>query len=69
MAEKLDKRFALLGVVLAVLVIKRLAAVCGLPEALRRLSAEIEHDDDNLDALLEALRWGFGPGALAAELV
>ena len=56
-------------VVFAMLTVERLASVCGLPEALRRLSAEIEHDDDNLDALLEALRWGFGPGALAAELV
>ena len=56
-------------VVFAVLMVERLAAVCGLPEALRRFSAEIEHDDDNLEALLEALRWRFGPGALAAELV
>ena len=55
-------------VVFAVLVVERLAAVCGLPEALRRFSAEIEHDDDNLEALLEALRWDFGPGELAAEL-
>ena len=55
-------------VVFAVLVVERLAAVCGLPEALRRFSAEVEHDDDNLDALLEALRWDFGPGELAAEL-
>ena len=55
-------------VVFAVLTVERLAAVCGLPEALRRFSAEIEHDDDNLEALLEALRWDFGPGELAAEL-
>ena len=55
-------------VVFAVLVVERLAAVCGLPEALRRFSAEIEHDDDNLEALLEALRWDFGPGELAAAL-
>lgn len=41
--------------VLAVLVIQRLAAVCGLAEALRRFSCEIEHDEDNLDALLDAL--------------
>ena len=52
----------------AVLTVERLAAVCGLAEALRRFSAEIEHNDDNLDALLEALRWDFGPGELAAEL-
>ena len=55
-------------VVFAVLVVERLAAVCGLSEALRRFSAEVEHDDDNLEALLEALRWDFGPGELAAEL-
>ena len=40
--------------VFAVLVIERLAAVCGLPEALRRLSCEIEHSDENLEALLSA---------------
>ena len=55
-------------VVFAVLAVERLATVCGLAEALRRFSAEIEHNDDNLDALLEALRWDFGPGELAAEL-
>ena len=43
-------------VVFAVLTVERLAPVCGLPEALRRFSAEIEHDNDNLDALLEAFR-------------
>lgn len=41
--------------VFAVLAVGRLAAVCGLPEALRRFSCELEHSDDNLDALLEAL--------------
>jgi len=41
--------------VLAVLVVERLAAVCGLPEALRRFSCEIEHSDVNLDALQTAL--------------
>ena len=55
-------------VVFAVLTVERLAAVCGLPEALRRFSAEIEHDDDNLEALLETLRWRFGPGELVTEL-
>lgn len=40
--------------VFAVLTVERLAAVCGLPQALRRFSCEIEHDDGNLDALLEA---------------
>lgn len=43
-------------VVTAVLVVERLAAVCGLPEALRRFSCEIEHSEENLDALLEWLR-------------
>ena len=50
--------------VFAVLVIERLAAVCGLSEALRRFSCEIEHDDGNLEALLEV----FGKdGALSTE--
>lgn len=43
--------------VLAVLTVERLAAVCGLPEALRRFSCEIEHSDGNLDALLAAFQW------------
>ena len=50
--------------VFAVLVIERLAAVCGLTEALRRFSCEIEHDDGNLDALLEAFA---RDGALSPE--
>lgn len=41
---------------LAVLTIRQLAGVCGLPEALRRFSCEIEHSDDNIDALSEAFR-------------
>lgn len=41
--------------VFAVLVVERLASVCGLSEALRRFSCEVEHDGDALDALLEAL--------------
>ena len=40
-------------VVFTVLVIERLAAVCDLGEALRRFSCEIEHSNENLDALLE----------------
>jgi len=40
-------------VVFAVLVTERLAAVCGPEEALRRLSCEMEHSDDNLEMLLE----------------
>lgn len=42
-------------VVLAVLVVERLAAVCGLPEALRRFSCEIEHSEENLETLQEVL--------------
>lgn len=38
------------------LAVERLAAVCGLPEALRRFSCEIEHDEDNLEALLDEFR-------------
>ena len=41
--------------VLAVLVIERLAAVCGLSEALRRFSCELEHSEENLDALQDIL--------------
>jgi lysine-N-methylase len=40
--------------VFAVLVIERLAAVCGLEEALRRFSAEVEHSGENLETLLAA---------------
>ena len=35
---------------------ERIAAVCGLSEALRRLSREVEHDADNGEALLAAFR-------------
>lgn len=42
--------------VFAVLVIEKLAAVCGLSEALRRFSCEIGHSEENIDALLDALR-------------
>lgn len=45
-------------VVLAVLAVERLAEVCGLSEALRRFSCEIEHSDENLEALLEAFWQG-----------
>lgn len=41
-------------VVCSVLVVERLGAVCGLGEALRRYSSEIEHNEENLSALLEA---------------
>ena len=44
----------------AVEAVERLAAVCGLSEALRRFSAEVEHSDENLETLLETLRWGSG---------
>lgn len=36
---------------------ERLAPVCGLGEALRRLSAEIEHSEENLNCLLEEGFW------------
>ena len=45
-------------VVYAVRAVERLAVVCGLSEALRRFSAEVEHSDENLETLLETLRWG-----------
>ena len=35
------------------LVTDRLSRFVGLPEALRLFSREIEHDEDNLDTLLE----------------
>jgi len=44
-------------VIYAVLVIHRLASVCGLHESLRRFSCEIEHNEEHLDALLDAFRW------------
>ena len=37
--------------VLMVLTARRLAGVCGLPEAVRRLCSEIEHSEENLEAL------------------
>lgn len=40
--------------VLGVLTADRLSRLAGLPEALRLFSREIEHDEDNLTALLEA---------------
>lgn len=42
--------------VFALLVIRQLAPLCGLDEALRRFSCEIEHNDDNLEIILDALR-------------
>ena len=37
--------------VLMVLTAQRLAAVCGLPEAVRRLCCELEHSEENLESL------------------
>ena len=37
--------------VLMVLTARRLAAVCGLPEAVRRLCCELEHSEENLESL------------------
>ena len=34
-----------------VLTAQRLAAVCGLPEAVRRLCCELEHSEENLESL------------------
>ena len=44
--------------VFSLLAVERIAAVCGLGEALRRFSREVEHSDENVDALLEALALG-----------
>lgn len=54
--------------VFAVLVVERLSAVCGLPEALRRFSREIEHSEDNVEALLDAFRFTFPQEDFLAEL-
>ena len=40
--------------VLMVLTARRLAAVCGLKEAVRRLCCELEHSEENLEALRQA---------------
>lgn len=56
--------------VLGTLTAERLAAVCGLEEALERFSREIEHDQDNMDALRAAF-WEDGrlsPARFRAEL-
>ena len=57
-------------VVYAAAVIGRLAGLCGLSEALRRFCCEIEHSEQNLDALLDALRWReeLSPSALMQAL-
>lgn len=46
--------------VFAVLAVERIAGVCGLSEALRRFSREVEHNGENVEALLETFRWGDG---------
>lgn len=56
--------------VLGVLTVNRLSGFVGLPEALRLFSREIEHDEENLDALLDAF-WqeeGLSLAALYAAL-
>ena len=40
--------------ILGTLTVERLSPLCGLEEALRQFSREIEHSQDNLDALQEA---------------
>ena len=55
---------------LGTLTAERLAAACGLEDALERFSREIEHDQDNLDAL-RAEFWEderLSPARLWAEL-
>lgn len=56
--------------VMAVLTVERLAALCGLSEALRRFSCEIEHNDAHLDALLAAFPWeeALSPEGMLREL-
>lgn len=56
--------------VLMVLLARRLAAVCGLSEAVRRLSSEIEHSEENLEALRQASLedGGLSPAALLRTL-
>ena len=44
--------------VFCLLAVERLAAVCGLSEALRRFSREVEHSETNVETLMEALAWG-----------
>jgi len=45
-------------VVFAVLAVERIAAVCGVSEALRRFSCEVEHSAENLEAVLLSLSDG-----------
>ena len=55
---------------LAVLTVERLSPLRGLEEALERFSREIEHDQDNLDAL-QAAFWEdprLSPARFRAEL-
>ena len=56
--------------VLMVLTAQRLAAVCGLWEAVRRLCCELEHSEENLEALrLAFLRdAALSPGAFLCQL-
>ena len=53
--------------VLAVLTVERAAAVCGLPEALRQFSREIEHSPENLEAIQNAF-WSH-PGLQLPQLL
>ena len=56
--------------VFGVLVTERLSHLAGLPEALRLFSREIEHDEENLEALLDAFqqREGLSPASLLVAL-
>lgn len=53
-----------------VLTAQRLTAVCGLWEAVRRLCCEVEHSEENLEALrLAFLRdAALSPGAFLCQL-
>lgn len=51
----------------AVLTVERAAAVCGLPEALRQFSREIEHSPENLEAIQNAF-WSH-PGLQLPQLL
>mgnify|MGYP000702391620 FL=1 len=56
--------------VLMVLTAQRLTAVCGLWEAVRRLCCEVEHSEENLEALrLAFLRdAALSPGAFLCQM-
>lgn len=54
--------------VFLVLTVERLSGVCGVAEALRRFSCEIEHSEDNLAVLMEAFWTDFPLETFLREL-